>query len=87
MKKRPPIYTRYYDLLGWILEHTAKFPKNTRFAFDDRPLVFLPGNLSYGDASKVRTVLVEVSKLLEAYSPACSAMLPRRAALRAGRRF
>lgn len=31
MKSRPPIYTRYYDLLGWILDHTAKFPKNMRF--------------------------------------------------------
>ena len=31
MKKRPPIYTRYYDLLGWILDRTAKFPKNMRF--------------------------------------------------------
>ena len=31
MKTRPPIYTRYYDLLGWLLDHTAKFPKNMRF--------------------------------------------------------
>lgn len=31
MKTRPPIYTRYYDLLGWILDRTAKFPKNMRF--------------------------------------------------------
>ena len=31
MNSRPPIYTRYYDLLGWILDRTAKFPKNTRF--------------------------------------------------------
>jgi len=31
MKSRPPIYTRYYDLLGWILDRTAKFPKNMRF--------------------------------------------------------
>jgi hypothetical protein len=31
MKPRPPIYTRCYDLLGWILDHTAKFPKNMRF--------------------------------------------------------
>lgn len=31
MKRRPPIYTRYYDLLGWILDRTAKFPKNMRF--------------------------------------------------------
>ena len=31
LKKRPPIYTRYYDLLGWILDRTAKFPKNMRF--------------------------------------------------------
>ena len=31
MKSRPPIYTRYYDLLGWMLDRTAKFPKNMRF--------------------------------------------------------
>ncbi len=31
MKTRPPIYTRYYDLLGWLLDHTAKFPKHMRF--------------------------------------------------------
>lgn len=31
MKPRPPIYTKYYDLLGWILDRTAKFPKNMRF--------------------------------------------------------
>ena len=31
MKSRPPIYTRYYDLLGWILDRTGKFPKNMRF--------------------------------------------------------
>ena len=31
MKTRPPIYTKYYDLLGWILDRTAKFPKNMRF--------------------------------------------------------
>ena len=31
MNTRPPIYTRYYDLLGWLLDHTAKFPKNMRF--------------------------------------------------------
>lgn len=30
-KKRPPIYTKYYDLLGWILDRTTKFPKNMRF--------------------------------------------------------
>ena len=30
-KQRPPIYTRYYDLTGWILDRTAKFPKNMRF--------------------------------------------------------
>jgi len=28
---RPPIYTKYYDLLGWLLDRTAKFPKNMRF--------------------------------------------------------
>jgi hypothetical protein len=28
---RPPIYTRYCDLLAWILERTEKFPKNMRF--------------------------------------------------------
>ena len=32
MKTRPPIYTRYYDLLGWILDRTSKFPKNMRFS-------------------------------------------------------
>ena len=31
MKTRPPIYTRYYDLLGWILDRVSKFPKHTRF--------------------------------------------------------
>ena len=31
MRARPPIYTRYYDLLGWLLDRTAKFPKNMRF--------------------------------------------------------
>ena len=31
MKSRPPIYTRFYDLLGWILDRTGKFPKNMRF--------------------------------------------------------
>ncbi len=31
MKTRPPIYTKYYDLLGLILDRTAKFPKNMRF--------------------------------------------------------
>ena len=31
MKTRPPIYTKYYDFLGWILDRTAKFPKNMRF--------------------------------------------------------
>ena len=31
MKSRPPMYTRYYDLLGWILDRTSKFPKNMRF--------------------------------------------------------
>jgi len=31
MNTRPPIYTRYYDLLGWILDRTAEFPKNMRF--------------------------------------------------------
>ena len=31
MKTRPPIYTRYYDLLGWLLDRTAGFPKNMRF--------------------------------------------------------
>jgi len=31
VKPRPPIYTKYYDLLGWILDRTAKFPKNMRF--------------------------------------------------------
>jgi hypothetical protein len=31
MKTRPPIYTKYYDLLGWMLDHTSKFPKNMRF--------------------------------------------------------
>lgn len=30
-RSRPPIYTRYYDLLGWLLDRTSKFPKNTRF--------------------------------------------------------
>ena len=27
MKTRPPIYTKYYDLLNWILDRTGKFPK------------------------------------------------------------
>jgi len=31
MRTRPPIYTKYYDLLGWILDRVGKFPKNTRF--------------------------------------------------------
>jgi len=31
MKSRPPIYTKYYDLLGWVLDRVAKFPKHTRF--------------------------------------------------------
>ena len=31
MNSRPPIYTKYYDLLGWILDRVAKFPKNMRF--------------------------------------------------------
>ncbi len=31
MKPRPPIYTRYYDLLGWIMDRVSKFPKNMRF--------------------------------------------------------
>jgi hypothetical protein len=31
MNVRPPIYTRYYDLLAWILDRTAKFPKHMRF--------------------------------------------------------
>ncbi len=31
MKTRPPIYTRYYDLLGWIPDRVAKFPKHMRF--------------------------------------------------------
>jgi len=29
MKKRPPIYTKYSDLLGWLLDRTGKFPKHT----------------------------------------------------------
>jgi len=28
---RPPIYTKYTDLLGWLLDRTAKFPKHMRF--------------------------------------------------------
>ena len=36
MSSRPPIYTRYYDLLGWILDKTAKFPKHTRFSLVQR---------------------------------------------------
>ena len=32
MKTRPPIYTKYYDLLNWILDKTGKFPKNIRFS-------------------------------------------------------
>ena len=32
MTLRPPIYTRYYDLLSWLLDRTAKFPKNMRFS-------------------------------------------------------
>ena len=31
MNTRPPIYTRYYDLLGWLLDRMATFPKNMRF--------------------------------------------------------
>jgi hypothetical protein len=45
MKQRPPIYTRYYDLLGWILDRTSKFPKNMRFGLvrkiDDMALELL----------------------------------------------
>ena len=32
MKPRPPIYTKFYDLLNWILDKTGKFPKNFRFS-------------------------------------------------------
>lgn len=31
MSARPPIYTKYYDLLGWLLDRVSKFPKNMRF--------------------------------------------------------
>jgi hypothetical protein len=47
MKTRPPIYTRYYDLLGWILDKTGKFPKHMR----------------YGLAQKIETVALRLLEL------------------------
>ena len=32
MKTRPPIFTKFYDLLAWILDRTARFPKHLRFS-------------------------------------------------------
>lgn len=71
MKKRPPIYTRYYDLLGWILDRTSKFPKNMRFGLVqkiDRTALSLLEHLIEAIYSKERaklysTVNIEIEKL------------------------
>ncbi len=47
MKSRPPIYTKYYDLLGWILDRTAKFPKNMRFSLVQKIESLALQNLDY----------------------------------------
>ena len=31
-----PIFTAYYDLLGWILDRVEKFPKSERFVLGQR---------------------------------------------------
>lgn len=34
--KESPIFTRSYDLLLWLLQHTRRFPKNERFRLAKR---------------------------------------------------
>lgn len=36
MAKDFPLFTKTYDLTGWILDRTQKFPKSTRFTFGQR---------------------------------------------------
>jgi len=31
-----PLFTKTYDITGWILDRTQKFPKSTRFTFGQR---------------------------------------------------
>ena len=31
-----PVFTRAYDLAGWLLDRTQKFPKSSRFTFGQR---------------------------------------------------
>ena len=32
----PPVFQRFYLLTGWLLDRTAKFPKDARFTFGQR---------------------------------------------------
>ncbi len=34
--KRPPVYTKWEELLGWTLDRTASIPKSQRFTFGQR---------------------------------------------------
>ena len=35
-KKEAPIFTAFYEIVGWILQVVEKFPKNQRFVFGQR---------------------------------------------------
>jgi hypothetical protein len=71
MKERPTIYTRYYDLLGWMLDRTAKFPKHMRFGLVQKietiALTLLERSIEAIDsrdrARLYETVNLEVEKL------------------------
>lgn len=45
-------------------------------AEESRYYLILARGLDYGDVSELKTVLVQVSKLLEAYLPFCLLLLP-----------
>jgi len=34
--EKPKVFTKMYDLVGWILERTNTFPKSHRFVFSER---------------------------------------------------
>jgi len=36
MEKDFPLFTKTYDIAGWIMDRTQKFPKSTRFTFGQR---------------------------------------------------
>ena len=67
--QQSPIFTKTYDMVKWLLEHTAKFPKAQRFVMakrlEETALLFYELLIEAGKTDNKRPTLVKADIELE----------------------